>query len=298
MNDEHSPEEKVIAPDHLQVESKGQERSKVKSPEGCTSWESAGSGAAKACKCGASNPPSCKFCVQCGSPLNSRQGNAIQNPQRACCKSSSKAGLRFCVECGTAVSKHTSSFHMPDGLALPTGLLVCAVLFLFLGLTLPAVTMQPSLGGGFIEWWVDVFSDEMTATTFSILGGIGHLFADGETILAIIILSFSVIFPTAKALLLLVIVGNEGGLVSLSSSLSAKLHDKGMKYASYLGKYSMVDVLVISIIVVAFKGFPGGSKVVAEVGIYCFALQVVLSLIGTHYLKRYLDEARDTSVTT
>lgn len=238
--------------------------------------------------------------------MNAQEGRSIGRATvdagnlRLCnCGKSNPVGCSFCVQCGARLAKiNVLSSQFQNALALPTGLLVCAVLFLFLGLTLPAFTMQPSLGGGFIEWWVDVFSGKMTATTFSILGGIGKLFADGETILAIIILSFSVIFPTAKALLLLVIVGNEGGLVRLSSGLSAKLHDKGMKYASYLGKYSMVDVLVISVIVVAFKGFPGGSKVVAEVGIYCFALQVVLSLIGTHYLKRYLDGARDTSVTT
>jgi len=206
--------------------------------------------------------------------------------------------MKFCTQCGRPTNNNTPGYQLPEGLTLPAGLLIGAVLLLFFGLTLPAFTMDPSLGGGFLEWWVDVFTDEMTPKTFSILGGIGHLFADGETILAIIILSFSVILPTAKALLLLIIVGNEGGLVSLSKEISAKLHDNGMKYASYLGKYSMVDVLVISIIVVAFKGFPGGSKVIAEVGIYCFAIQVVLSLVGTHYLKRYLENSsRDSSNT-
>lgn len=256
------------------------------------------SGSMKRCDCGAASPASSTFCIQCGTALDDRHTAEVTTLQRACCKSSLKAGMKFCTQCGRPTNNNTPGYQLPEGLTLPAGLLIGAVLFLFFGLTLPAFTMHPSLGGGFLEWWVDVFTDEITPKTFSILGGIGKLFAEGDVVIAVIILTFSVIFPMAKALLLLIIVGNEGGLVSLSGEISAKLQGKGLKYASYLGKYSMVDVFVISVIVVVFKGFPGGTRVDANVGIFCFAIQVVLSLVGTHYLKRYLENSSRDSINT
>ena len=262
MNEGKSLQKITITHDDLEVVPNRQLRSEINAHEGRSTGRGAGN--FTRCNCGKDNPVACKFCVQCGARL---------------------------------AVKSASYSQASRGLALPASLIVGALLFLILGLTRPAFTTLPSLGGGVVEWWINIFTDEVTAKTFSILGGIRKLFSDGDFLIAMILVSFSVVFPMTKSFLLLLIVGNEGGLLNLSRALSANLKDNGIKYASYLGKYSMVDVMVISIIVVAFKGFPGGTKVVAEVGLYCFAIQVVLSMVGTHCLKRYLDSARAASNT-
>jgi hypothetical protein len=47
----------------------------------------------------------------------------------------------------------------------------------------------------------------------------------------------------------------------------------------------MLDVLVIAVMVVAFKSFPGGSRVAMNWGAYVFGLSVVLSMIATKMIK-------------
>ena len=62
--------------------------------------------------CGTDNPPSAKFCGECGSPL-----------ARACpsCGTAAPPKARFCLECGTALSGHTGAVPMAEPAAAPNG---------------------------------------------------------------------------------------------------------------------------------------------------------------------------------
>ena len=47
----------------------------------------------------------------------------------------------------------------------------------------------------------------------------------------------------------------------------------------------MLDVFVIAALVVCFKGFPGGSHIQVDWGIYVFAASVVLSMLATRSMR-------------
>ena len=58
-----------------------------------------------------------------------------------------------------------------------------------------------------------------------------------------------------------------------------------------LGKFSMVDVFVIALLVVTIKGLPGGTRVSLGWGFWCFATAVLLSLAIPVWLKARIAEA-------
>jgi paraquat-inducible protein A len=105
---------------------------------------------------------------------------------------------------------------------------------------------------------------------FSILTGIRELYASGHILLADIILVFSVVFPYAKLLAILVATTR---LLPLSAGARRRLHH----LANVTARYSLLDVLVIAILVVVVK-FDGLAEARALPGTYCFAAAVFLSI--------------------
>jgi hypothetical protein len=151
-----------------------------------------------------------------------------------------------------------------------------AVLFA-VGIFAPSFTMIPKLGNGYFEWLVRRFvSSDLEPRSFSLVGGTVHLFRDGDFFIGSVILLFSIVFPAAKLAAL--------GLSFRADQGSAERH---LGLLEQLGKWSMLDVFVIAALVVCFKGFPGGSHVDVQWGIYVFAASVVLSMLATHSMRRY-----------
>jgi paraquat-inducible protein A len=103
-----------------------------------------------------------------------------------------------------------------------------------------------------------------------------RLLRDGDFLVGGVILIFSVIFPAAKLIALAVSWQAERG--------SAERH---LGVLEQLGKWSMLDVFVIAALVACFKGFPGGSHVQIEWGIYVFAASVVLSMLAMRSMKQW-----------
>lgn len=118
---------------------------------------------------------------------------------------------------------------------------------------------------------------------YSMLYGIVQLNREGYPVLAALILLFSVIFPVSKVLLLLV---STSAMVNLSQRQRDRLH----KFAVVTGKYSLLDVLVVAIMIVVVKL---GEVVVvrAEVGTYLFCVGVLLS-IAAGLCVRFPKEAK------
>jgi hypothetical protein len=162
--------------------------------------------------------------------------------------------------------------------------LTSAILFA-VGIFAPSFTMIPKLGNGYFEWLVRRFvASDLEPRSFSLVGGTIHLFRGGDLFVGTIILAFSVIFPAAK-------------LTALGFSLPAK-HAAAERYLGLLeqlGKWSMLDVFVIATLVVCFKGFPGGSHVEVEWGIYVFAASVILSMFATRAMRLYHSAAPTTA---
>jgi paraquat-inducible protein A len=105
---------------------------------------------------------------------------------------------------------------------------------------------------------------------FSLLGGINELFHRNHIFLACILLIFSVIFPYAKLIALLVATSR---LTRLTDRARHRLH----KIAQFTGRYSLLDILVVAIIIVVVK-FQDLAEARALSGTYLFALAVFLSM--------------------
>ena len=164
-------------------------------------------------------------------------------------------------------------------------LTLLAAALLGLGLIAPCMTIQPAFGK--YETWVHLLNPDYTRpTTYSVLTGIIAMMHHGNRGLGILLLSFSGFFPTAK-------------LATMAWS-TQKLADRRrpgvwLTLAHHTGKFSMLDVLVLALLVVAIKGLPGGSTITLGWGVWAFAGSVVLSLVVSMMLhtleKRLVDPA-------
>jgi paraquat-inducible protein A len=132
-------------------------------------------------------------------------------------------------------------------------LIVLSIVLLIIGLTLPILTVR--------KLW--------DSNTYSILTGVQNLWQEKYYVLAVVIFTFSIIFPIAK-------------LISLSAVWFIRLKDEQRKilvfYMEIFGKWSMLDVFVTAIFIVWIKlGALASAK--AENGIYFFAASVLLTMI-------------------
>jgi paraquat-inducible protein A len=107
---------------------------------------------------------------------------------------------------------------------------------------------------------------------FSLVGGIAQLFDDGHFTIGAILLVFSVLFPIAKLIALLIATSK---LANVSLRTRKILH----KAADLTGKYSILDVLVVAVLIVLIK-FRNIAEVHPRAGVTVFCAAVVLSIIA------------------
>jgi len=115
-----------------------------------------------------------------------------------------------------------------------------------------------------------------TPETHSLLGGIADLANGGSVGLAAIIAVFSVAFPVAKNLLVIVATTV---VVPLSPAGRRRL----LAIAERTGKYSLLDVLVVALLVVTLKSQPL-VEIRAGWALWAFAASVACSIAATHLL--------------
>jgi len=131
----------------------------------------------------------------------------------------------------------------------------------------------------FILFTLGVFSPLMTVkkwfifeNTFSLLAGLMQFFHAGQYALFVIVAVFSLVVPLAKMLLIAVVTntpyGTETGRHKMIHGLSL------------VGKWSMMDVFIVAILVVVGK-FRGIAEVEIHYGLYAFAASVILIHIAT-----------------
>lgn len=150
-------------------------------------------------------------------------------------------------------------------------MIVGATVCLVLGLTLPIMRLTR------FYIWTDVHS---------LVSIVRELYLSGEIFLASIICIFSVIFPFFKLLYLL-------ALYSIR-----QVHPGGpgrwLKRISWLGKWSMLDVLVLALVIFYAKA-TNLADATSMPGIYMFTLTVILTMIANSMIEQDLsrDEKRD-----
>ena len=109
----------------------------------------------------------------------------------------------------------------------------------------------------------------------SLLEIIHQLWADQSWPLALIVGAFSVVFPALKLFYLTA--------ASLAPQLFANA--RGLGFLSTLSKWSMMDVLVVALIIVATKT-SGLAKATAQPGLWFFTAAVVLMAVATLVVQR------------
>ena len=107
---------------------------------------------------------------------------------------------------------------------------------------------------------------------FSLIGGIIELFDRGNWFIGAILLVFSVIFPFAK---LIALLAATSALTRLSPKARHRLHHM----AVLTGKYSLLDLLVVAIMIVLVK-FDGIAEVRALPGTFLFGVAILLSIFS------------------
>ena len=150
-------------------------------------------------------------------------------------------------------------------------LLVLAAGLLGFGLTLTCLTVTPGFAP--YEDWVRLLDPSLTTpSSYSVISGILSLFDQGAPGIGVLLLGFSVLFPVAK-------------IVLMAAGVEALRRREGpgwlLRCVHHAGKFSMLDVWVIAVLVVAIKGLPGQTQVDLGPGIYLFAGSVLASMLAS-----------------
>ena len=136
-------------------------------------------------------------------------------------------------------------------------LLVLSTLLLALGIFAPMLTLTKFI-------WVE--------NSFSLFSGTVQLFTEGQYFLFLIILLFSIVMPVGKLALLFQFWHRD------SSNRSQV--ERFMNWLSHYGKWSMLDVFVVALLVVIVK-LGVIATVEVHYGIYAYAMAGILIMITT-----------------
>jgi len=149
------------------------------------------------------------------------------------------------------------------GLIVSAALLLSIVLLL-IALSLPLLQTQQSM---LLKTWKN---------SYSVWAGVVALWHQHDYTLAAVLFFFSIIFPLAKLLALAVI-----WFVKLADDQRTAL----LHWLSLLGKWSMLDVFVVAILIVLVKLGPL-VHVEPRAGVYVFAAAIISSMLTTMYVER------------
>jgi paraquat-inducible protein A len=138
-------------------------------------------------------------------------------------------------------------------------LILASFVLLLIALSLPLLTVEKM-----VLW----------KNEYSVIAGVHGLWEQGQYALAIILFFFSIVFPLFK----LAMLGFIWFIRLAEGKRQAVLHWLGI-----LGKWSMLDVFVVAILIVLVKLGPL-AKVQPQRGVYWFAAAIFLSMITSMYV--------------
>jgi hypothetical protein len=116
-----------------------------------------------------------------------------------------------------------------------------------------------------------------------VIGSIGKLFEGGDVVVAIVILLFSVLTPVIKVL----------SLLFVSVFIESGFAHGVVKFFKMIGKWSMVDVFVVAVLLVYLTANKGDiSRAEVEVGLYFFLAYVIVSMLVSLSADKMLHKLR------
>lgn len=169
----------------------------------------------------------------------------------------------------TPTQKRLSLFlnNLYQGIALDL-LLIVALITLVIGISAPLMTLEK----------LYFFENKV-----SLLGAVDQLYEKKEWILFIIIGLFSLCLPFVKIFSLMAIlhIPHQGN----------SFLDKLLRWIEHWGKWSMLDVFVVALLLVSVK-LGALAKVTVHYGLYTFASAVIITMITSFWIDR-LAKKRD-----
>lgn len=135
--------------------------------------------------------------------------------------------------------------------------ILAAACLLLIGLLSPIITLTKFM---------------LVENTFSVLSGVIELLKEGKIFLFLLIAGFSIVLPILKLWMLY-------RLVSKSAAMEESVR-KLLHWMHLYGKWSMLDVFVVAILVVAVK-LGAIADVEMRFGLYAFAASVLLTMLVT-----------------
>lgn len=141
--------------------------------------------------------------------------------------------------------------------------ITAALLALLVGISAPMLTLKKLV-------WI--------SNTFSLLSGVAALWSEGQYLLFLIIGGFSVVFPLLKIALLYRVWNTRAERLPLSI--------RYFRWLAALGRWSMLDVFVVAVLLASVK-LGALASVEVHFGLYAFALAVVLTMMVTHRVTHY-----------
>ena len=181
------------------------------------------------------------------------------------------ARVRYAVSCGRIEPDRPVAMSLTDSYAFRRplqGLLVNIALLgslglLFYGLQAPILTLEKFY----------IFSN-----TVSLLSALQQLAREAEWGLFALVGLFSVVFPILKSVLLLLVWNFDPSY--------GERHRRHLRWLATYGKWSMLDVFVVALLVVSVKlGSLAEARV--EVGIYAFAASVILTMLLSAWISHH-----------
>ena len=146
------------------------------------------------------------------------------------------------------------------------GLLVLASLLLAFGIVTPMMTISKFV---------------VVTNTFSVFSGITELFDKGQYILFIVLSGFSIIIPIIKITILFVLVNQRTAPTNKVKKYLHLMHD--------YGRWAMLDVLVVAVLIVTVK-LGAIASIQVHSGLYIFGAAVLLIMTITHRVVTLLQE--------
>lgn len=126
---------------------------------------------------------------------------------------------------------------------------------------------------GFVMPMLTITKFMVVSNSFSIVSGIWQLLKDGQLFIFILVASFSIVLPIAKIGLLFNLLHPDTTHPNRRKKLLQLMHD--------YGRWAMLDVMVVAILIVTVK-LGAIASIQVHSGLYVFGLAVLLIMFITH----------------
>lgn len=158
--------------------------------------------------------------------------------------------------------------NYPNEARLLIVILLTTVSLLVVGMTAPIITLNKFV---------------LIENTFSILSGSLELLKEGKLFLFIVITGFSIVLPLLKIALLF-------RLLTCRENKTEHL-DKYLHWMHLFGKWSMLDVFVVAVLVVTVK-LGAIASVDMRYGLYAFTAAIILTMYVTSRVVNLTEQTK------